>query len=238
VSFKKTYKPYGRSAILIAWESKIDAAILKDMTQFKQGVLQHISDKIIEVIIGYHSLVITYKKDISSLVDEIQALEMIYKSSINLKKTQNFIWEIPVCYDVIFGIDLQVISEKNKVEISDIIKFHSQQIYTVYFIGFLPGFLYLGGLNKQLYMPRKETPRLKVASGSVAIGGQQTGVYPSESAGGWNIIGKTPVSFFDVHKENPCFAKAGDCIQFLPISKETFYHYEQKGCVLKKNLLR
>jgi inhibitor of KinA len=238
VSFKKTYKPYGRSAILIAWEAKIDAAILKDMTQFKQGVLQHISDKIIEVIIGYHSLVITYKKDISSLVDEIQALEMIYKSSINLKKTQNFIWEIPVCYDTVFGIDLQVISEKNKVEISDIIKFHSQQIYTVYFIGFLPGFLYLGGLNKQLYMPRKETPRLKVVSGSVAIGGQQTGVYPSESAGGWNIIGKTPVSFFDVHKDNPCFAKAGDRIQFLPISKETFYHYEQKGCVLKKNILR
>ena len=238
MSFKKTYKPYGRSAILIAWEAKIDAAILKDMTQFKQGVLQHISDKIIEVIIGYHSLVITYKKDISSLVDEIQALESIYKSSLNLKKVQNFIWEVPVCYDAVFGIDLQVISERNKVEISDIIKFHSQQIYTVYFIGFLPGFLYLGGLNKQLYMPRKKTPRLKVASGSVAIGGQQTGVYPSDSAGGWNIIGKTPVSFFDVHKENPCFAKAGDRIQFLPISKETFYHYEQKGCVLKKNLLR
>ena len=238
MSFKKTYKPYGRSAILIAWEAKIDTTVLRDMTQFKQGVLQHISDKIIEVIIGYHSLVITYKKDISSLVDEIQALESIYKSSLNLKKVQNFIWEVPVCYDAVFGIDLQVISERNKVEISDIIKFHSQQIYTVYFIGFLPGFLYLGGLNKQLYMPRKKTPRLKVASGSVAIGGQQTGVYPSDSAGGWNIIGKTPVSFFDVHKENPCFAKAGDRIQFLPISKEMFYHYEQKGCVLKKNLLR
>lgn len=238
MSFKKTYKLFGRSAILITWEAKIDSDILKDITLFKQKIIENISDKIVDVIIGYHSIAVKYNEDINSLVDEIQGLEIIYKSSINLKQVENFIWEIPVCYDEVFGFDLQIISERNKIEISEIIKLHAQQIYTVYFIGFLPGFLYLGGLNKQLHMPRKETPRLKVACGSVAIGAQQTGVYPAESAGGWNIIGKTPVSFFDVHKENPCFAKAGDCIRFMPISKETFYHFEEKGCVLKKNILR
>jgi inhibitor of KinA len=108
------------------------------------------------------------------------------------------------------------------LEIPEIIKLHSQNPYRVYFIGFLPGFLYLGGLNKQLFFDRKSNPRLKVAQGTVAIGGEQTGVYPSESSGGWNIIGKTPLVFFNIHEDIPCFAKAGDFIKFIPIDKEEF----------------
>ena len=82
----------------------------------------------------------------------------------------------------------------------------------------MPGFLYLGGLNKTLHTPRKSTPRLDIKKGAVAIGGNQTGVYPNPSPGGWNIIGNSPINFFDVSKETPCFAKPGDAIQFYPIS--------------------
>ena len=80
----------------------------------------------------------------------------------------------------------------------------------------------MGGLDESLHIPRKSTPRLHVEKGAVAIGGNQTGIYPNESPGGWNIIGNSPLNFFDVSKENPCFAKAGDRVQFYPISLETY----------------
>ena len=118
----------------------------------------------------------------------------------------------------LFGVDLEVISKEKGLTKEQIITLHSASVYTVYFIGFLPGFLYLGGLNEKLHIPRKSTPRLQIKKGSVAIGGNQTGVYPNESPGGWNIIGNTPISFFDVSKDKPCFAKAGDGIVFHSIS--------------------
>jgi inhibitor of KinA len=127
-----------------------------------------------------------------------------------------------VCYDSIFGLDLIEISKQKGMSEDAIIKLHSQTFYTVYFIGFLPGFLYLGGLDEKLYFPRKETPRLKVEKGAVAIGGKQTGVYPNISPGGWQIIGNSPISFFDSSKGEPCFAKSGDKIEFYAISKEKY----------------
>jgi len=138
------------------------------------------------------------------------------------------LWKIPVCYDQEFGIDLEEISNQNSIPIPDIIQGHSGSIYSIYFIGFLPGFLYLGGLDKQLYFPRKMTPRLKINKGSVAIGGSQTGVYPNESPGGWNVIGNTPINFFNINDENPCFASAGDQIQFVSVSKSEYNKIETK----------
>jgi inhibitor of KinA len=127
-----------------------------------------------------------------------------------------------VCYHVNFGIDLEAISIEKKLSTEDIIKRHSQVIYTVYFIGFLPGFLYLGGLDDSIYVPRKSTPRLQIDKGAVAIGGNQTGVYPESSPGGWNIIGNSPIEFFNPKLEKPCFAKAGDRIVFKPVSMEAY----------------
>jgi len=105
---------------------------------------------------------------------------------------------------------------------------HSNNIYTVFFMGFLPGFMYLGGLDERLFFNRKPNPRLHIAKGSVAIGGKQTGVYPSKSAGGWNIIGRTPISFFNIKDEIPCFTKAGDKIKFVPISLDEYHRIEKR----------
>ena len=99
---------------------------------------------------------------------------------------------------------------------------HTSSQYLVYFLGFQPGFLYLGGLDSRLHNPRRSNPRLRVDRGAVAIGGEQTGIYPQDSPGGWNIIGKSPVDFFDVSKSRPCFAKAGDYVQFKPVDVATF----------------
>mgnify|MGYP005819369923 CR=1 FL=1 len=128
------------------------------------------------------------------------------------------VWEIRVCYDLQFGIDLEAISSEKGLSIEEIIALHTENMYTVYFTGFLPGFLYLGGLNEKLSTPRKQTPRTAIPKGAVAIGGTQTGIYPQVSPGGWNIIGNTPVPMFRVNETKPCKIQAGDKIKFHPIS--------------------
>ncbi len=221
-SKKITYKLYGSSAILIEWEAKIALEINKEIVSFKNKILEDKGEEIEDVIIGYHSILLKFKEELKSFLNEKELLQEIYKNSKVLKISNNYLWEIPVCYDIEFGVDLIEMSKKLNLTTDEIIQKHSESVYTVYFIGFLPGFLYLGGLDELLHTPRKVTPRLKVSKGSVAIGGAQTGVYPEESAGGWNLIGNTPISFFDITKEQPCFAKSGDQIQFKPISKSIY----------------
>ncbi|WP_339882741.1 5-oxoprolinase subunit PxpB [Polaribacter vadi] len=225
---KPTYKQFGEKAILVEWQAIIDDEILNDMLLFVEKIKAHKEINYIDLIQGYNSLTIIYKKFIENFGEEVALLKSVYSSTLKIAKQDYFLWEIPVCYDLEFGIDLQEISKKSSLEIDEIIKIHSETIYKVFFVGFLPGFLYLGGLNEQLFFDRKPNPRLHVAKGSVAIGGMQTGVYPQNSAGGWNIIGKTPIDFFDVNTPNPCFAKAGDFIKFKPISLDQFYQLEEE----------
>lgn len=225
---KTTYKPYGDSAILIDWHAEISISISNDILEFYKKIKDLKDKNIVEVIIGYSSLTIVFKKRITDYFKEVKSLKEVYNlKDISFKRTP-FIWQIPVCYDVDFGKDLQEMSNITKLEISEIITLHSEKLYRVYFIGFLPGFCYLGGLNERLFLERKPNPRLHVAKGSVAIGGKQTGIYPAESAGGWNIIGKTPVDFFNVCLEHPCFVKAGDFIKFITVGKEEFFQIEKE----------
>jgi len=226
-----TYKPYGKQAILIEWPKKIDENILKNIINFKNEIFFKLDKSLLEVINTYNSLTIVYTCTIENIYDEILALKSLYELSSSSNIVKNFLWKIPVCYDVKFGIDLEEIGMRNLLEIDAIIERHSAVKYTVYFIGFLPGFLYLGGLDESLHSPRKATPRLSVEKGSVAIGGSQTGIYPQKSAGGWNIIGKTPISLFDISKDRPCFARSGDKVQFVPVTLDEYMQIETQVAV-------
>ena len=232
------YIRFGEKAILIEWQAIIDEEILNDILFFKEKLSLQKNIRFVDLIQGYHSLTIIYMNTIFDFQKEVYFLKSIYKSTLIEKKQKYFQWEIPVCYDLEFGIDLQEISKKSNLKIDEIIKLHSDSIYKVYFIGFLPGFLYLGGLNQKIFFDRKPNPRLQVPKGSVAIGGEQTGVYPSNSPGGWNIIGKTPINFFDLENEIPCFAKAGDFIKFNSISFEEFHQIEKEIKQDKYQLLK
>ncbi|PQB07984.1 allophanate hydrolase [Polaribacter filamentus] len=220
------YKPFGAKAILIEWKAIIEEATLKDILEFKDKINSQKSESYLDFSVGYNSLTIIFKDIILDFNQEVEKLKLIYTLNSTIKPVQKFLWEIPVCYDLEFGIDLEEMSKSLNLEISEIIKMHSEGIYTVFFIGFLPGFLYLGGLNSKLFFDRKPNPRLNVEVGSVGIGGEQTGVYPVNSAGGWNIIGKAPISFFDLEASNPCFAKSGDQIKFSAITKKEFLELE------------
>ena len=135
---------------------------------------------------------------------------------------------IPVCYeDKEFAPDLEKVALHAKLSKEEVIKLHSSSDYLIYMMGFLPGFPYLGGMNPRLETPRLETPRTKIPAGSVAIGGAQTGLYPVESPGGWNIIGRTPLRLFDVKRKPFFLYEAGDKIRFLPITREEFENFDE-----------
>ncbi len=227
--YNLTYKKFGETAILIEWPTKIDSEIIQDIVSFEKLVAK--DQKVIETVIAYNSLMIRYEymynytlhykyhNSYSKTVDKLKELYAMERKTSNQKQK---IWKVPVCYDESFGLDLKEIAEIKKMPIDEVIRIHSSVDYLIYFLGFQPGFLYLGGLNKQIHTPRRDNPRLRVDKGSVGIGGEQTGVYPQDSAGGWNLIGKSPIDFFDISKSKPCFAKAGDLIRFEPIDFHEF----------------
>ena len=233
MKFLLTYKLFGRSAILVEWPANISQDIIQDIISFERQVKE--IDSILDTIIAYNSLLIRYQNPIVDKELTISQLKKKSAASSYLTKQDQFLWEIPVCYDASFGIDLEEIANKKKCSVADIIRLHSETDYLVYFIGFQPGFLYLGGLHQNLHIPRKSNPRVRVDKGSVGIGGAQTGVYPQSSSGGWNIIGKSPLNFFNMKATNPCFAKPGDRIQFVAVGIHTFHEIERE--VIKQEFI-
>ena len=216
-----TYKPFGEQSILIEWPNKIDENILKDVVNFKNRLKNESIKYLIEVNSTYNSLLVIYEFTINNFYDAYSKLKEVYLLKDNQKKPKNKLWKIPVCYDAFFASDMVEFSKEKKLNYNQVIDIHSSKIYTIYFIGFLPGFLYLGGLDNKLHFSRKSTPNLNVKKGSVAIGGGQTGIYPQDSPGGWHIIGNSPVNFFDVNKTKPCFASSRDKLQFIPVDIHT-----------------
>ncbi|WP_040280090.1 5-oxoprolinase subunit PxpB [Psychroserpens damuponensis] len=222
MDYELEFRRFSERSILIEWPQEINEFILEDVLLFKKSILNLDIKSILQVNSAYNSLLIIYKCTIDNINDEILTLKACYLERKIVKKTRTKLFKIPVCYTKEFGLDLVEISEEKKLSIPEIIQLHSQPIYTVYFIGFLPGFLYLGGLDEQLHFPRKTSPRREVKKGAVAIGGAQTGIYPNASPGGWHIIGNSPVDLFMPNNDSPCFAKAGDSIEFVPISRDRY----------------
>ncbi|ULO03858.1 5-oxoprolinase subunit PxpB [Campylobacter sp. RM12651] len=177
--------------------------VIKDMPYIK------------EVVVGMNTLyVLTSDLNYKDLLDLQSKLNELITSTKPLELSGRLI-EIPVDYGGDLGLVLKVIAKAKGMSMSEFAKLHAEPIYDVYFIGFQPGFAYLGGLNEILHTPRLSTPRLKIPAGSVGIGGAQTGIYPYQSPGGWNIIGNTKAKLFDVNSENPSLLKAGDRLKFV-----------------------
>ena len=223
--YNLTYKPFGASAILIEWPAKIDERIIQDIISFEKLIAWEA--QVADTIIAYNSLTIVFRGTYEFKAT-VNRLSYLYENKNEGSKQASKCWKVPVCYDLEFGLDLEEIATTKQLSIEKVIALHTAPQYLVYFIGFQPGFLYLGGLNEQLHTPRKSNPRLRVAKGSVGIGGPQTGIYPQDSSGGWNLLGKSPIDFFDITKVHPCFAKAGDRIKFESIGKEAFIQMENE----------
>jgi len=213
---------FSPKTILLQWEPVISEEVQQAIRLTEQFLLNNFKDQIFETTLTYNELAIYLKVNLPISVVE-EKLDELSKNKIKvITESAAKALIIPVCYEAEFALDLAEVANYHKITEEEVVKLHSQTVYTVSFVGFLPGFPYLMGLSEKLYTPRKETPRTSVAQGSVGIGGKQTGVYPSNSPGGWQLIGRSPLEFFTTEKASPSLLKAGDNIQFQPISKAKF----------------
>jgi len=213
---KVTISRYGEKGVLLTWEAVIEQNVLQAMTQFVKYIEKK-ETELADVHHAYHEVLLQYKKPITDFEHLKAHLQSELLRLQKIKKAKSTLWTIPVCYDDTLIDDLPIYLEQNNITLSELIALHTSPIYTIYFIGFLPGFLYLGGLNQKLSIDRKTSPSRLIKKGTVAIGGSQTGVYPQDSPGGWYGIGYTPISFFDSTKKTPTWAKPGDKILFEPV---------------------
>ena len=136
-------------------------------------------------------------------------------------------FEIPVCYGGEYGPDIQNIADHAGLSVEEVIQIHTSRDYLIYMLGFLPGFTYLGGLDERIHTPRLANPRIRIPAGSVGIGGSQTGIYPMDSPGGWQLMGMTPVKTYDPDREVPILVEAGDYIRFVAIDEDEFHRIKE-----------
>jgi len=184
---------------------------------------------IIEVIPTYRSLGIEYDPLVTSFEDLARRVREVASRIDSTPLPPPTRLSVPTVYGGTYGPDLSSVAQHADLSESEVIRLHSQATYHVYMIGFTPGYPYLGGLPERLHTPRLSSPRLKVPKGSVGIGGSQAGIYPLESPGGWRIIGRTYLNFFDPRKNIPTPIQPGDTVQFVPVTEEEYLRAEDRG---------
>ena len=210
------------------------AAEISDATNMQVIAMQHAIESspikgFIEAVPAYGSLTVYFNDQVSASTVRswLSDLSAQVSNTINTSlTTEGRQISIPVCYDPSLGVDLPWVAANLNLSMEAIIDLHTSIAYRVYMIGFIPGFPYMGTLPTALEVPRKQTPSMKIPAGSVAIAGKQTGIYPAEVPGGWQVIGRTPLKMFDP-STSPCsFLNAGDIVQFKPITLEAFNQYK------------
>ena len=225
-NFNWKVQALGDHAIQFYLPAKMDPAIIIEIKNFNDFIVAAAAKGIKDIIPSYHTLTLIYDIELMNTpLDLANDLIEKYKNQreINLpNKELNKIIDVPVCYDEIFGIDLISMSSKLNLSITEIIKIHTQNIYQVYCLGFMPGFAYMGDVNTKIQMARHPQPRQNVSAGSVGIAGAQTGIYPMHSPGGWQIIGRTPLKIFDKDPKVLSKFKMGDQIKFYSITRAEF----------------
>ncbi|MEY3577534.1 MAG: hypothetical protein RL394_1118 [Bacteroidota bacterium] len=214
-------------AITIEFAEEISEATNRRVIALQHAIESNPFKGFIECVPAYGSLSVYFSENISATAVRLLLSELIARvaDTIDSSSTPGRKISIPVCYDTSLGTDLPWVSSHLNLSLEEIISLHTSISYRVYMIGFIPGFPYMGKLPEQLEVPRKQTPSLKIPMGSVAIAGKQTGIYPAEVPGGWQVIGRTPLKMFDP-SQSPCsFLNAGDLVQFNPITLEAFNQY-------------
>jgi len=207
----------GDQALLVEFGDSINIELNDRVRNLMFQLEESKEDWIIDLVPTYKSLLVIFDPTLSTR-KYIESYILSFVSNIGENsKSEDRLIKIPTLYGVDFGLDLNFVAENSKLSIEEVISLHSEPNYRVYMIGFAPGFPYLGGLNKKLSTPRLDTPRITIPSGSVGIAESQTGIYPNDSPGGWQLIGRTPLNLFDPNREQPSLLVAGDYIKFEPL---------------------
>lgn len=221
------FLPCGDQAVTVEWGSTIDEHINRQVHAFARKVEALSHPAITEVVPTYRSATVHYRPEVLSYEKLKHLLAPLAQGSAEEAEELPVV-EIPVCYGGEYGPDLLEVAQRCSLTPEEVIARHTAPTYRIYMLGFTPGFPYLGGMDPSIAAPRRKEPRIHIPAGSVGIAGEQTGVYPIVSPGGWQLIGRTPLRLFDPQKEQPILLSAGAGIRFVPIDEEAFRKMEEK----------
>ena len=227
---KPTISPVGDRAISIDFGQVIDPTINRHIRQTIERIKELQLDGIIELVPTYCALLVEYDAMLYSYSEICNIIEPTLEEGMtNTTNELVTVVEVPTVYGGEFGPDLSFVASHNHLSEDEVISIHSGTDYLVYMLGFIPGFTYLGGMDLRIATPRLSSPRTLISAGSVGIAGEQTGTYPSDSPGGWQIIGRTPVTMYDMSKAQAALLKAGDYVRYVPIDESEFHRIKALG---------
>jgi len=219
-------EPLGDSALLVRVVDEFDPEKSLDAVLRAARALEHAAiPGVVELVPAYTTVGVFVDPTRINGFDELQtSIErgLACNSESLGEFADRLIIEVPVCYENEFAADLDEVAAHSRLSPDEVVRRHSEAVYRVSCVGFTPGFAYLSGLPPELATPRRASPRKEVPAGALAIGGTQTGIYPRKSPGGWNIVGRSPLRFFDVERNPPALLQAGDQVRFRRISREEF----------------
>jgi inhibitor of KinA len=221
------FRLMGDRGLLLEFGDEISSEVNEKVRRMTLAIQAESVEGIVEIVPTYRSLLILYNSLILSFVDLKKRLERIEKGLQQTPFPEPKLTRIPALYGGSYGPDLEEVAKYHQISPEEVIRLHCSKPYFIYMIGFMPGFPYMGELPEALITPRLKTPRLSVPAGSVAIAQRQTGIYPMESPGGWQIIGRTPVKLFNPEREPPALLQIGDHVQFFPISEKEFKEWHK-----------
>lgn len=224
---KFQYRIMGDRSVLIELGDEISPQVNRRVREFYVVLLENPIEGLIEIVPAYRSFLIIYDPLKLDLVMIKNRLEDLQKKIEGIEIPQPKTLEIPVVYGGEYGPDMEWVARYHNIRVEEVIQLHTGTTYQVYIIGFMPGFPYMGELPGSLATPRRETPRTVIPQGSVAIAQRQTGIYPVESPGGWQILGRTPLKLFNPHHSPPTLLEMGDVVQFFSIGEEEFKRWQQ-----------
>lgn len=219
----RSIRTYGSSALLLEWEARIDPMINQSVHHYARAIAQH--PGVAECIPAYASLLVRF---LPPKITAYQLREAIYALQLTPDEIPpGVLHELPVCYDPEVAPDLLHVAETLALTADQVVDLHTRPTYLVYQLGFLPGFGFLGTTDERLQISRKSNPRRAVPAGSVGLAGRQTGVYPTGSPGGWQLIGRCPVAMIRTGTD-PIRLRAGDRVKFFSVDLETYHELHQK----------
>ncbi|USD61676.1 5-oxoprolinase subunit PxpB [Vibrio sp. SCSIO 43140] len=218
-----TINPVNENTVIIYLADEVTPDVARRVASVIPQIKQSLGQNLVDIVPSYTSVLVSFDLKGMGLREALQLLQSSISTCEGETESSSVkTIELPVYYGEEVGLDLHDICEHTGLSIEEVVQIHSTTSYQVYAIGFAPGFAYLGNTDPRLEIPRKQTPRLKVPKGSLAIADRQTAIYPKQSPGGWQIIGRTPIDLIDFERENLTMFEMGAQVSFKPITREQF----------------